>query len=501
MDACLQSELGRVAVAGSGFLADGYDLYVIGQALQVLKRTINECQLGEVDNCISDEEWKRYEGYISSSALWGAVAGQLIFGTLADRLGRRVIFICTGVLIVVGSLLSALVVENGRGPEFMLTQLMIYRGILGFGIGGEYPLSAAICAEGTSPRRRGTLMALVFTNQGLGYLLCAGLMTAMAFFEVELERLWRISLGFGAVVPIISLFFRMRMHESEDFTKVQEQRDHEDAGVDVWATVRRYRWHVVGTAGNWFLFDVIWYANSLFNSSITKEVHVTNLPAGDIRADLARSLVIVLMMLPGYFVGVCFINKLGRKNVQVNGYICMSVLFAILALRFQALRDDKPYIFMMCYGLTFFFANFGPNLTTYVIPGEIYPTQVKTTLHGCSAAAGKAGAALGAQFLPALTGHPPTDEGIQWAMAICAVLAILGVVLTCFTTPRYAAEDLIPMDEEEETVAFVPLRWQRKKSQREFAKEEEEDYDESCCRYSTEGDSTEGEFEEEVGKE
>ncbi|KAG8073476.1 hypothetical protein GUJ93_ZPchr0006g44137 [Zizania palustris] len=48
------------------------------------------------------------------------------------------------------------------------------------------------------------------------------------------------------------------------------------------------------------------------------------------------------------------------------------------------------------YGFTFFFANFGPNSTTFIVPAEIYPARLRSTCHGISAAAGKAGAIIGA---------------------------------------------------------------------------------------------------------
>jgi hypothetical protein len=47
------------------------------------------------------------------------------------------------------------------------------------------------------------------------------------------------------------------------------------------------------------------------------------------------------------------------------------------------------------YGLTFFFSNFGPNATTYIVPGEVFPTEIRATCHGISSAAGKLGAIVG----------------------------------------------------------------------------------------------------------
>mmetsp|Transcript_116277 Transcript_116277/g.335875 ORF Transcript_116277/g.335875 Transcript_116277/m.335875 type:complete len:496 (-) Transcript_116277:278-1765(-) len=460
----VDSEWGRVAVASSGFLADGYDLYVVGGVEHILTEQFS-CDHSSRPDCLEASLMQAYKSSSSSAALFGAVLGQLVFGALADRLGRRVIFIATGSLIVLGSVLSACVQEFGGGPGVLMAQLVVCRAMLGFGIGGEYPLSATICAEGTAARRRGTLMALVFSNQGMGYLLSAVVSLALAFSDASPEFSWRFALAFGAVVPVISLYFRMQMHESESFEKVKSAREHGDNGVDLRLTVRRYAWHMLGTAGNWFLFDIVFYANGLFNGDVTS---VINLGFEGQKEVSMKNLLIVLMMLPGYFVGVAFINKLGRKNVQIQGYINMAVWFGICGFCYDYLRSDCPVFFIVVYGLTFFFSNFGPNLTTYVIPGEIFPTQAKATLHGFSAASGKFGAFLGAVLMPYISGMPVTAVGVKRVMLLCSAIACLGLVLTIFLTPRYGPEDLVPQ-EEGETVGFIKLYFQRRTTQRQWA--------------------------------
>jgi len=457
------SEWGRVAVASSGFLADGYDLYVVGGVEHILD-SLFSCEHSSRSDCLDDAEMRGFKSTSSSAALFGAVLGQLLFGTLADRLGRRVIFIATGTLIVCGSILSACVQEFGGGPASLMSQLVVSRAILGFGIGGEYPLSATICAEGTTARRRGTLMALVFSNQGMGYLLSAVVNLALVFSGASPEFTWRFALAFGAIVPVISLYFRMQMHESESFEKVKDAREHGDHGVDIALTVRRYAWHMVGTAGNWFLFDIVFYANGLFNGDVTSMI---NLGFEGQKETSMKNLLIVLLMLPGYFVGVAFINKCGRKNVQIQGYLNMAIWFGICGFCYDSLRTS-PALFLIVYGLTFFFSNFGPNLTTYVIPGEIFPTQAKATLHGVSAASGKLGAFLGAMVMPYISGNPVTAMGIKRVMTLCSLIACLGMALTIFFTPRYSPDDLMPR-EEGETVGFINLYFQRRTTQKQWA--------------------------------
>jgi MFS transporter, PHS family, inorganic phosphate transporter len=59
--------------------------------------------------------------------------------------------------------------------------------------------------------------------------------------------------------------------------------------------------------------------------------------------------------------------------------------------------------FLLAYGISYFFAEFGPNVTTFVLPGELFPTRVRTTGHGISAGIGKLGAFIGLRGTPLLT--------------------------------------------------------------------------------------------------
>jgi len=155
---------------------------------------------------------------------------------------------------------------------------------------------------------------------------------------------------------------------------------------------------------------------------------------------LLKKLVIVLCMLPGFALSVVFMNKMGRKNIQMTGYIAIAVLFSVLGLAFSSLKTHASWLFFALYAMTFLFANFGPNSTTYVIPGEIFPSQIKATFHGLSAASGKIGGVVGAQLFPLL--NPHTDRGKVHCLLLCAFISGAGALFTLFFTPRYAADGL-----------------------------------------------------------
>ena len=80
---------------------------------------------------------------------------------------------------------------------------------------------------------------------------------------------------------------------------------------------------------------------------------------------------------------------------QLIGFVMMSVFMFALAIKYEYFKAHVP-LFALLYGLTFFFANFGLNSTTFVLPAKLFPTWVRSTCHAMSTAAGKAGAMVGA---------------------------------------------------------------------------------------------------------
>merc|ERR1719263_412294 len=103
---------------------------------------------------------------------------------------------------------------------------------------------------------------------------------------------------------------------------------------------------------------------------------------------------------------------------------------------------------LVCFGFTFLFSNFGPNTITFVLPVEIYPTLVRATCHGISAAAGKVGAVIG------VVAFSPCEKafGMSAVLAGCGVVCIVGAVFTFFFTVENTS-NLEDLDKATETKA------------------------------------------------
>ena len=89
-------------------------------------------------------------------------------------------------------------------------------------------------------------------------------------------------------------------------------------------------------------------------------------------------------------------------------------------------------IWLLLFGATYFFAEFGPNTTTFVYPAEIFPVRVRTTCHGIAAASGKAGAFIGTYALTALL----PVAGFAAISGLVAAISILGALLTIGLLPE-----------------------------------------------------------------
>ena len=98
--------------------------------------------------------------------------------------------------------------------------------------------------------------------------------------------------------------------------------------------------------------------------------------------------------VPGYWITVFTIDILGRKFIQIMGFIALAVLYLIIGIFYNSLLEFSVALFIVIYTMANLFTNFGPNSTTFIIPGEVFPTKYRSTCHGISAAAGKLGAII-----------------------------------------------------------------------------------------------------------
>jgi PHS family inorganic phosphate transporter-like MFS transporter len=145
--------------------------------------------------------------------------------------------------------------------------------------------------------------------------------------------------------------------------------------------------------------------------------------------------------------------------MQLMGFSVCAILFLILGADYSTIKNNKG-LFVLLYGLTFFFSNFGANLTTFVVPAEAFPTRARATCHGISAASGKLGAVLGSSGMAPLLkiygdDAASKDKGLQLVMYICCGVSLLGLIWTVLFTKETGKTNLEILDQRENNTSSV----------------------------------------------
>jgi MFS family permease len=194
---------------------------------------------------------------------------------------------------------------------------------------------------------------------------------------------------------------------------------------------------LLGTAGTWFLFDYAYYGNTLSLPAILRNVDAH----ASLNAKLVWSLgIFVVFALPGYVLAVLKMDRIGHRRLQFIGFAMMAASFITLGAVYGLTASVVP--FLAVFGLSYFFVEFGPNTTTFVLPSEVFPVEMRATGHGIAAAFGKLGAFVGVFLVPQLEEH----IGLRGMLFVAGGAAVLGYLLT-LVLPEPAGRSLEDVSE------------------------------------------------------
>ncbi|ORE04599.1 phosphate:H+ symporter [Rhizopus microsporus var. microsporus] len=463
-------------VSGIGFFTDAYDIFAINLVSAMIGFVYFQ------DN--GNKTPYNVDTAIKVSCSVGTVVGQLLFGWLADRVGRKRMYGVELMIIIIGTIGQALV---GNGPAASFWGVITFwRIIVGIGIGGDYPLSSVITSEFATTKRRGAMMAAVFAMQGIGQVTAGlvGLVVTAAFQsaikadQTKLDYVWRIVIGLGAIPGCCALYYRLTIPETPRFTIDVEQKvekgirdakafiekgasagDYTDniavSRVETspkasWADFCQHfgKWEngkvLFGAAYSWFALDVAWYGLGLNNSII-----LTNIGFGGssdpytavFRVCVGNVIINLLGSVPGYWISVFTIDKLGRKPIQIMGFIMLTIMFVILGFGYEKILATSNVLFIVLYTITQIFFNFGPNTTTFIVPGECFPTRYRSTAHGISAASGKIGSIIAQVGFGLLKDIGGPNKWINHLLQVFALFMLTGV-FSSFLIPETKGKTL-----------------------------------------------------------
>jgi len=252
--------------------------------------------------------------------------------------------------------------------------------------------------------------------------------------DTSLEVVWRLSYGLG-IIPLLFIFFwriwvlresAVWKGKREALNTIGTRRfDPRKVGLLLY-----YYWHrIAGTALSWFVWDFAFYGNKLFQGVFIKIIN----PGASLIQVLEWTLLNNTVALIGYYFAAFTVDRawMGRKRMQAMGFTFMFILFLICAADYDGLTTPGGiHAFQFLYYFSSFWGQFGPNTTTWLLPAELAPTEVRSMCHGFSAAVGKAGALVAGVIFNLVD-----NRGKFWISAFCGLGgAILTWILIADTT-------------------------------------------------------------------
>ena len=477
-------QIRTVLISSVGFFMDAYDIFVINLVLPMLGYVYYKDQHNTVPSNI--------QGVLKGITNVGNLFGQIIFGVLADSKGRKSIYGIELLIIIVATLGSAMA-GSAAGGSGLLGFLCFWRFLLGIGIGGDYPMSATVSSEWSSEGRRGQMLALTFSMQGWGQfagalfdiILLAIFKHAIEADQINIEFVWRILFALGILPALCTIYSRFRLPESaryaehvlknaelvrkgnayalgndyvgSDTSSPSDPLIQKDNSSNTRRHLREFlsyfsQWNnfktLLGTCLTWFLLDIAFYGLSLNQSVVLSAIgfapnSAKTSPWETLWKQAIGNLIIILLgSLPGYYVTVLTVERLGRKKIQIIGFAMETILFTIVAAAYHQLKEQAIVAFIILFVLIQFFFQFGANATTFIIPAEVFPTRFRASAHGFSAACGKAGAILAAFAFNVLVDYGGKNAFLPQTLGIFAGIQFIGLLATIWLLPESKGKNL-----------------------------------------------------------
>ncbi|KAI0060473.1 MFS general substrate transporter [Artomyces pyxidatus] len=470
------TEVKLLGIAGVGFFLDAYDLFIINPVTTMLQYRLYGGKALPAG----------LQGFVKAAANIGSVIGQLLFGLFADHFGRKAVYGKELMIIIFATIMCISDPTGDISADGALVWLGVWRIILGIGVGADYPMSASVTSERSNLRKRGTMLAYIFSFQGWGSLIgsLVTLVTLACYKHVmdakgetsKVDGVWRIVIALSLIPALGTLYQRLTLPESTRFLRLSQPSapSSEEIGADVikdkslvasstpsekqsnyrpptvenstptgtprprkaafkeflhYFSEWRHLKLLIGTSLCWFFLDIAFYGINLNQNVVLQQIGFdgkTGTPWERLwKIAIGNIIITALGFVPGYYATILTIEILGRKYIQIQGFLLTAMFLGIMAGRFNKISTAG---FVVCFSFLQFFFNFGANTTTYCYPAEVFPTRFRATAHGISAASGKAGAIISSLAFNSLSNKIGTANvlwifmGVSFAGAVCTLL-------------------------------------------------------------------------------
>ncbi len=407
----------RIAVAlGIGWMLDAFEVQIIGSVIPGIQ-----------------EEF----GLDSAQSVWinivwfgGIALGAIGFGYLADRIGRKKLFVATLILY------SVFAIATATAPNYEI--FIAFRFITALGVGGEYSAVTSAISEFTPARNRGRSNGLVMSFWAIGGIL-ASVVSILVISTLGLS--WRFTLLFGVVSAAYGLLARRLIPESPRWLASHGRADEADQVVETITGVkspdgyvdadrtapgsgfgelwRNYRGRLVfgmaldfsEAAGYYGLFTAM---SVLVFSSTTGAV-----PIGDAELPYFFLIANVGALAGGVLVAFA-LDRIGRKPSVTFSYAAAALSMIGCA---AAAGTGSATIVLVAFTVAAFFATCA-WVSAYPTFSELFPTRLRATGIGASVGVGRIGAVVGQVILA----FAATSLSIGAMFSILAGFWMIGAV-------------------------------------------------------------------------
>ncbi len=422
----------NIIVNGVGVLSDSYNLYAISLVFFSITGYLHA---SPVDYSV-----------LTASGYIGAAFGAILFGVVADRIGRKPMYGIDLVLIFLGS-----------AAQFFTTSysfLFIARLIMGFGIGGDYVMSPVIMAENSNTKDRGKLMATTFSIMFLIGAVLAAFVVQVVGTIMSPSEAWRVELAFGAVPALFVIYYRRKIPETYRFkTRVKGDADSNfsvsvkpEKGLKLQKDNVKYTSRLLSSLPVILAGSILWVLYDAYSSTFTIFGPIT------IAANLGLTPVgftyvaVFLAGLPGTILSLFLIDRVGRKKLVIFGYLGVfaALLLYSLLLVFPGIFGIPPstgaligiaaLLGMIFYMFNYLFSAVGPATIiggTVIVP-ELIPTKIRASGQALNVFIDRISAATFISLFPVLLSF----FGLGAMILIYALIAVGSSVLMFFALPE-----------------------------------------------------------------